>query len=123
MEFKLIIAGGRDFDNKQLMLDSLHSLDDSFHRGLPVSFVSGMARGADALAYQLAKHNNIACHEFPADWDTYGKRAGFIRNEDMARFADGLLAFWDGQSKGTEHMIQTMKRMGKPVVVVIYTKE
>ena len=43
---------------------------------------------------------------FPADWDKYGKAAGFIRNEQMAQNADALVVFWDGKSRGTKNMIE-----------------
>lgn len=120
MEFKLIVAGSRGFENYKLLSDKLmHFAHNTLH---DVSIVSGMARGADRLACEFAKQNQVLCHEFPADWNTYGKRAGFMRNEQMARFADGLMAFWDGESAGTAHMIQTMLKMGKHVQVVNYTE-
>ena len=50
----------------------------------------------------------------------YGKAAGFIRNQQMAQLADGLLAFWDRRSRGTKHLIETMRGMGKPVCVIDY---
>jgi hypothetical protein len=81
-----------------------------------------MARGADALGYQFAKTNNIMVYEFPADW-SQGKSAGFKRNAQMGDFSDGLLAFWDGQSRGTKGMIEYMQRLGKPVHVVRYLAE
>ena len=59
-------------------------------------------------------------HEFPADWEFYGKRAGFVRNKEMAALADVGLGFWDGKSKGTKHMIDEMKRLNKPLYVVRY---
>lgn len=79
-----------------------------------------MARGADLLAYQFAKDCDEEVLEFPADWNKYGKRAGYLRNAQMAQIADGLLAFWDGKSKGTEHMIKTMQALNKPVQIISY---
>lgn len=121
---KLIVAGGRDFDDQDLVITVMNNLikqgkiEDEPH----LQIVSGMARGADTIAYELAKENALVCHEFPADWAALGKRAGYIRNVDMANFADGLLAFWDGESKGTKHMIEAMRFKGKPVFVVRYDK-
>lgn len=119
-EFKMIVAGGRDFvfyeEGEKHILQLAKELPDH----LDISIVSGMARGADMVGYHFAKNYGVQCYEFPADWDTHGKRAGFIRNEEMARFSDGLLAFWDGKSRGTEHMINYMHHLGKPVHIVYY---
>lgn len=113
---KLIIAGGRDFDNDDLFVDTINEMR------LPedVELVCGMARGADLMAKEMFDevHQPVKC--FPADWDKHGKAAGFIRNSEMAHYADELLAFWDGKSRGTKHMIDTMKRLGKEVKVVNY---
>jgi len=119
-EFKLIIAGGRNFTDGALLERVLIAMADTEYADKAISIVSGMARGADALGYAFAKSHDIVCYEFPADWNQYGKRAGFMRNEDMGRFSDGLLAFWDGQSRGTTHMIDFMKTLGKPVTVIKY---
>jgi hypothetical protein len=120
-EFKLIVAGGRDFNNYDQMCDALMELADDPELLGPyeVSIVSGMARGADALAAHFARTNSIKLYPMPADWNT-GKGAGYARNVDMSRFADGLLAFWDGKSRGTRHMIDTMRNAGKFVHVVMY---
>lgn len=119
-EFKLIVAGGRDYNNYDEVAAQICLLANNELKGYAVSIVSGMARGADALAAGFASNNNIKLYMFPANWDKYGKAAGFRRNEDMAKFADGLLAFWDGQSRGTKHMIETMKRLDGPVRIIHY---
>lgn len=119
-EFKLIVAGGREFNNYYRLCEELSGLANTTYKDKQVSIVSGMARGADALGVRFAKEFDVLLHEFPADWNTHGKRAGFMRNDDMSKFADGLLAFWDGQSRGTAHMIETMRKAGKPVHVVRY---
>lgn len=119
-EFKLIVAGGRGFADADLMAIWIHELAENQYKDKAVSIVSGMARGADQLAHEFARKHGVQCYEFPADWDTHGKAAGFRRNVEMAKFADGLLAFWNHSSKGTQHMIETMKMVGKPVHVVRY---
>lgn len=120
-EFKLIVAGGRDFSDKALLDKTLMGLCIAGALApFNVSIVSGMARGADALGAQFARENGVKLYEYVANWDKHGKRAGFIRNEVMGKAADGLLAFHDGASKGTAHMIQWMSVMGKHVVVVNY---
>lgn len=119
-EFKLIVAGGRDFLDYIKASEEIHRLADNELKERAVTLVSGMARGADALAVRFAREHNVKLYEFPADWNIHGKRAGFMRNEDMAKFADGLLAFWDGQSRGTQHMINTARRLGLSVRVINY---
>ena len=119
-EFKLIIAGGRDFNDHARLTEVMRKGWLGPLRGKQVSVVCGKARGADASGEQFARALGLHVYEFPADWNTHGKRAGFMRNADMAHFADGLLAFWDGESRGTDNMIQQMKRLGKPVKVVRY---
>jgi len=119
-EFKLIVAGGRDFNDASLLERVLIALADTELADKSVSIVSGMARGADALAYMFAHQNGIKCYEFNANWTRYGKSAGHRRNAEMGKFSDGLLAFWDGKSVGTKNMIDFMASSNKPVIVVRY---
>lgn len=119
-EFKLIVAGGRDFTDRALLEAEILSLVNNELSESTVSIVSGMARGADRLAWEYAKSKNMVCYEFPADWNKYGKSAGYRRNSEMAEFADGLLLFWDGRSKGSGHMLNIMKGLKKPYRVISY---
>ena len=88
--------------------------------------ISGTARGADQFGEQFAKEENYLLSRFPADWDKYGKSAGYRRNVEMAKFAiedqnKGLLiAFWDGKSSGTKWMIDIANQYGLDVEVVRY---
>jgi hypothetical protein len=79
--------------------------------------VSGTARGVDQLGERWAKDNGIPVAHFPADWDKYGKSAGYVRNTDMGDYADALIAVWDGESRGTNHMVDIMSRLGKFIYV------
>ena len=119
-EFKLIVAGGRDFNDAELLSRTLYAMADVELADKSVSIVSGMAKGADALGYRFAKSLGIQCYEFPADWATYGNRAGYVRNAEMGNFSHGLLAFHDGVSKGTAQMIAYMRNLNKPVTVINY---
>jgi hypothetical protein len=117
---KVIIAGGRDFDNYDLMCEKLKTyIGDG-----PVVIICGGARGADTLGERWANEHAgkivKAFMRMEADWDTHGKAAGPLRNEAMAEEADCLVAFWDGESRGTKHMIETMEKLGKPTRVVNY---
>jgi hypothetical protein len=114
---KLIIAGGRDFSNYELLVESVNLIIP----GVPgVEIVSGGAKGADNLGERFAIDNNLQIKRFPAEWDKYGKSAGYRRNSDMADYADSCICFWDGQSKGTNHMINLAKQKGLSVTVINY---
>lgn len=118
--FKLIVAGGRDFTEYEWAKREIIRLGTVELKDFSVSIVCGMARGADALGLRFAQEHKVVVHKFPADWDKHGKQAGHIRNREMGDFADGLLAFWDGKSKGTKGMIDYMRYLGKNVRVIEY---
>ena len=101
--FKVIVAGTRTYNNYQ---ELKQVLDEVLINKKPnIEIVSGGARGADHLGEIYANDNNYQLKIFPADWDIYGKAAGYIRNEQMARYADACVVFWDKQSRGSKHMI------------------
>lgn len=112
-KIRIIIAGSRSFDNYDKLckeVDEFISMQMFFaglgaYKSKEVEIVSGGARGADKLGERYAKEHNLRLKIFPADWDKYGKRAGYIRNTEMAEYANCLIAFYDGKSKGTAHMI------------------
>lgn len=62
------------------------------------------------MGERYALERGYSIKKFPADWNTYGKRAGYLINTEMANYADILIAFWDGKSKGTHHMINLARR-------------
>lgn len=74
------------------------------------TIISGTARGADQLGERLAREHNFPLILMPADWDTFGRRAGVVRNEEMAKIATHCIVFWDGESPGTKHMISMCKK-------------
>ena len=117
-EYRVIIAGGRDFKDYDTLLNTVDSLLENIDKKIVI--VSGGARGADSLGEQYAVDHGYKIKEFPARWDQYGKSAGFRRNVQMAENADCLIAFWDGQSHGTEHMIKTGKEHNLDVHVIPY---
>lgn len=82
--------------------------------------MSGGAKGADSLAERFAKENNIETMIFPADWDKYGKNAGYIRNKDIISNSDIVIAFWDGKSKGTKISIDLAKQSSKILFIEIF---
>lgn len=111
---KVIIAGGRDFNDYKHLSEVLD------HLKKPFDVVCGEAKGADSLGKRYAKEHELTVHSFPADWDTHGKSAGYKRNDQMADFAYACVAFWDGQSRGTKHMIDIATRKGLKCLVVKY---
>lgn len=113
---KYIVAGGRDFNNYSLMtlILSRHINPEED------TIISGGARGADELGARYASEHGVPLQIFPAYWDTYGKSAGFIRNAEMGEHADCAIVFWDGKSKGSKHMIKTMKYLRKQCYVYDY---
>lgn len=112
----MIIAGSRGFENYELLFERCEFY---FSRKRPDAIISGMARGADALGARYANENGIALLEMPADRGM-GKMAGYRRNCQMAEEGDVLIAFWDGLSKGTKHMVDMMVGHGKPTRVIFF---
>lgn len=117
---KLVVAGTRTFRDYELLRKALFSQYYFYIAFNNLEIVSGAADGADRLGEKYAKENNLKLTRFPADWKKYGKAAGPIRNRQMAEYADQAIVFWDAHSKGTLNMIQTMRKLGKKVNVVIY---
>jgi hypothetical protein len=117
--FKVIIAGGRDFSDYQLLVEKC---DKYLANKTNIEIVSGTAKGADSLGARYAKDKGYSVKTFPADWAAFGKRAGYLRNEQMANYANALIAFWDGESRGTKHMIDIATEKGLLVKVTPYNK-
>ena len=111
-EFRVIIAGTRDFSDYQLLRDKCDAILSSKRQDSNIIIISGTARGADRLGERYARERGFQLRQFPADWMNDEKKAGPIRNAKMADNADALIAFWDGQSRGTKNMIEIAKRKG-----------
>lgn len=131
---RVIIAGSRGFDNYKSLrlkcykvfseLSKNNILSNIVMKDIPnIEIISGTAKGADKLGEQFASDWGIKVKRFPADWNVYGKSAGYIRNEQMAKYAMSdnsygvLIAFWDGESKGTKHMIDLARKHGLDIYV------
>ena len=120
-KISVIVAGSRNVTSYSHIaghLDLLFAKWDAAKPGLDVEIVSGTARGVDQLGEKYAASNDLECKKFPADWDRFGKSAGYKRNEQMAEYADALVAFWDGCSRGTRHMINLAKAAGISVSII-----
>jgi len=112
---KVIIAGSRTFNDYKLLYDSC---EKALSNSNNIEIVSGTANGADKLGERYANEKGYKVTQFPADWTNHGKRAGYLRNNQMAVYADALIAFWDYKSKGTGHMIDLAKANNIKVIVI-----
>ena len=112
--FRVIVAGSRTFSDYGFLSEKLNKV---FEKHKPTSIVCGEARGADTLGRKYAEEHGIQVDSFPADWNRFGKQAGYIRNEEMACEADALVAFQVNNSLGTQHMIDTARKHGLQVRV------
>lgn len=118
--FKVIIAGSRGFSNYKLLREECNKFLREKRLTHNIIIVSGRARGADLLGERYAKDEGFALEVYPAQWKKLGKQASFRRNEQMAEVADALIAFWDGESHGTNHMIDLMNNKNLEVRVIRY---
>lgn len=109
---RFIVAGSREFTNWKILEDILPNFITPKDE-----IVCGGARGGDAAGKKYAESHNIPIKIFPANWDKYGKSAGYIRNAEMGEYGDVLIAFWDKQSRGTLNMIKTMQLNKKPYYI------
>ena len=118
---KIIIAGGRDFNDYKLLKQKCdYLLSKVVEAGDEIIIVSGQTRGADLLGEKYAYEKDYKINKYPANWKMYGKKAGYIRNEQMAKASHALIAFWDGESKGTKHMIDLAVKYNLKVRIVEY---
>lgn len=126
----IIIAGSRDFDDYRLLKKTVSDYieKNQVDNTQQIRVVSGGAKGADRLGECYALDNGYSVIRFQALWGVYGKSAGHRRNNEMAKFVSEsgsgtLIAFWDGESRGTKNMIDTARRYGLHVIVVEYEKD
>lgn len=115
-EYRLVVAGSRTFDDYQFLSRAL----DHYLKGCTKSVVilSGAAKGADYLGEQYAREKGFRLEQYPADWGHFGSAAGPKRNMEMAKSADAIIVFWDGESPGTKNMIECAKSQGVPYEIV-----
>lgn len=118
----LAIVGSRTFDNYIEMSEYIDNICKKYNY-IITEVVSGGARGADFLGAKWAREHNIPLTEFKANWDLYGKSAGFKRNIDIIKACDICIAFWDGKSRGTQHDIELCKKLNKPCYIYKFKNE
>jgi hypothetical protein len=110
MAYRILVCGGRDFNDRKLVFSTLWTLDPR-----PSRIIQGGASGADSLAREWAASNFIFCEHYPANWKLHGNRAGPIRNQQMIDEGrpDLVIAFPGG--RGTADMINRARLAGVPV--------
>lgn len=111
------VIGSRGFNDYELLSKVMDEMSDEI-----TLIVSGGAKGADSLGEKWAHENEIEVLIFYPNWDKYGKRAGFIRNEYIVKNSDLVIGFWDGQSKGTKSSFDLCKKHGIPFQIVYYNE-
>jgi len=115
----LVVAGSRSYNNYDEFCKTLERYLDMIGPANCV-IVSGAAKkGPDAMAIRWCEENNFPYIAMPADWDQYGKQAGYIRNADMGKVATHLLAFWDKVSNGTKNMVEIALSKEIPTLVAL----
>lgn len=114
---KVLVCGSRDFADPftaSLTIDRrIGDLPPESH------LIHGDARGTDRIASESAERRGLTITRFPADWETNGTRAGIMRNLEMlAQHPDLVVAFWNGESRGTAHMIAAARKAGVKTEVI-----
>jgi hypothetical protein len=116
---QIAVVGSRSFNTYNILEEKLDTLlkekkiDDK-----RIVIVSGGANGADTLAEFYAQNKGYDKLIFEADWEKYGKSAGFRRNETIVENADIVVAFWDGQSRGTKDTIDKARDKGIETIII-----
>lgn len=118
--FRVVIAGSRDFDDYDLLKKICGNYLGTYKK---IEIVSGCDRGADRLGEKYAREMGYKTKRFPAEWDRWGRSAGYRRNIQMAEYADAVIVFWDGKSKGTKQMMDVTRSLDKALEVVKYQSE
>ncbi len=114
---RVVIAGCRDYNDYDEAKSFIDYCLSNIRKENEIVIVSGGARGADAIGERYAIENGFKIEKYHADWQTYGRCAGPIRNRQMAEICDYVICFWDQKSKGTKSMINYAIKCNKPVKI------
>jgi len=107
---KIAVIGSRDFNDYE-------QLENALLPWLPAHIISGGAKGADTLAERFARAHGLPITVIKPDWKQFGRGAGPIRNRMIVDTADLVIAFWDGESRGTASALSYARANGKSVFV------
>lgn len=117
---RVLVCGSRTFNDQFLFDLAMNGFLDEFEpRASELVIISGLAKGADTMAVDWAKKNNVTYEGYPAQWDKYGRAAGPVRNQQMLDTGvDLVIAFPKGEAKGTRHMMKIAKEKGVEIRAV-----
>ena len=107
---KLAIVGSRNLTNIELDRYITEETDE---------IVSGGAVGIDSCAAEYAKRKSLKLTEFLPEYEHYGRAAPIVRNKEIVNYADKILVFWNGTSKGTLSVIKYAQKTGKPCEIIL----
>lgn len=116
---RIIIAGSRTIEDEHTVKAALLKAIKEWQPRVITEIVTGGASGVDAIGKKIAEDYGVAHREFPADWDQHGKRAGYLRNVQMAEYADALMLVWDGSSRGSKMMLDIARDRGLRIQEVV----
>lgn len=114
---KLAIIGSRNWHSPEMVQSYIQTLPKD------TVIISGHAQGVDRMAETFAREAGLEVISLPADWTTYGNKAGVVRNSKIVNFCDKLVAFWDGVSKGTKDSIKKAMLQNKLDRVIVAARE
>lgn len=112
----VVVCGSRGFFNYDYFKKEMCCVLKKYQTQ-DIILISGGAKGADTFAREYALENNITFKEYLADWENHGRGAGYIRNIEMLDIANEVVAFWDGKSPGTAHIIKECLKLKIPITV------
>ena len=118
--FRLVVAGSRDFNDYGLLCSALDEVVSELKAEYNVTIVSGTANGADKLGEKYAEKHGLKIERHPANWGRYGRGAGPIRNAEMVKSSDGVVVFLNGESTGAKNIIDCAKAENHLIKVVKY---
>jgi hypothetical protein len=115
---KLAIIGSRNFNNYEIFKKEvdIFIIENNFTVDL---IISGGAKGADSLGERYAREYDLPTQIFYPNWDKYGKKAGYLRNIDIVKSSDAVIAFWDGSSPGTKSSIDLAIKENKILKIIL----
>jgi hypothetical protein len=111
---RVLVCGGRDYNDWDRLEDELNAIERAYGQ---LTIISGCARGADSLAIRYAEKYGDPVEKFPADWNTHGRAAGFIRNQQMLDSGVDLVVAFPG-GRGTADMVRRSKKAGVEVIEI-----
>ena len=116
---RVIIAGSRGFFDWRLLCKKVGTILKNIPQE-EIVIITGGANGADKLGKKYADLMGYRHEEYLADWTAHNRKAGVIRNREMAEEADALICFWDGESRGSKDMISVAEKKGLKTRVIMY---